>query len=84
MDKYTLSYFKLKRQFQAQGYKEVSTGQLREYVEQFLWRRQKPDTFKQQKEMILSVTPNQLFDYETLKIKKDNSLKWQDIDFGQL
>lgn len=84
MDRYSWTYFKLQRQFKKQGYKQVTRQQLREYVEQFLWKRHRPDTFVLQKDIILSVTPNQFFDYQTLLIKKQTAIGLDQIDLFHL
>lgn len=78
-------WFLLKaRQFHKMGYKEVSAKHIRLFCETFLWKRHKPETYKQLKQAIQHITPNQYFDYQTLLIQMDTITSVKDIDFSEL
>lgn len=84
MRKFYWTFFCLKRQFKKQGYANVTTNELREFVQSFLWKRHMPNTWKQQKESILSITPNLYFDYKAMMIQKQPTIPLSEIDFTKL
>lgn len=84
MDRLSVWFLLKAREFHKLGYKQVSAKNIREFCETFLWKRNKPIGYKNLKEAIQHITPNQYFDYQTLLIQMDPSTDFKTIDFSQL
>ena len=59
-------YFK-QSQFFDLGYTEVSSEDLWNYCLNFLWKHKRPDQYYLEVEDILSIQPNEYFNYASLK-----------------
>ncbi|MBS4762044.1 hypothetical protein KG089_04840 [Carnobacteriaceae bacterium zg-ZUI252] len=84
IDRLSIWFLLKAREFHKLGYTHVSAKQIRDYCERFLWKRNKPDTYKQLKSAIQHITPNQFFDYQTLLIQMNQDNDVSSIDFSQL
>lgn len=59
---------KLKCQFfQGLGYKSVNERELLNYVTEYRWKKKPPKSIVACRQDILSITPNEFFDYQQLK-----------------
>lgn len=72
------------REFHQKGYQHVYEQDICEYLEQFLWKRQRPIYYVEQVNVIVNMTPNQFFDYKTLQIQATPIQSLDDLDFSEL
>lgn len=77
-------FFLKAREFHKMGYKDVNAKNIREFCEDFLWKRHKPEQYKMLKNAIKHITPNQYFDYQTFLIQMNDTKDFTQIDFSQL
>lgn len=84
IDRLSVWFFLKAREFHKMGYKDVNPKNIREFCEDFLWKRHKPEQYKALKSAIQHITPNQYFDYQTLLIQMNDTKDFKQIDFSQL
>lgn len=72
----------IKDSFAKQGYQEVSTEDLWEYCENFLWKHKQPTRYFEKVRDIMAIEPNDYFTYASLKAQVYNvsSLDEMDLD----
>lgn len=72
----------IKDSFAKQGYNEVSTDDLWEYCQQFLWKHKRPERYFEEVRDIMAIEPNDYFTYASLKAQVYNvsSLDEMDLD----
>ena len=72
----------IKDSFAKQGYNEVSTDDLWEYCQQFLWKHKRPERYFGEVRDIMAIEPNDYFTYASLKAQVYNvsSLDEMDLD----
>lgn len=71
-------------EFQQAGYTSVESSDIAEYINDFLWKRYKPLYYVEQVDAIMQITPNQLFDFKSMKIQKQSINLLSELDFGDL
>lgn len=57
----------------ADGYQEVTEQDMWDFLVNFRWKRERPDSIQGMKEDIKNITPNDYFDYQQLKAVTKNS-----------
>ncbi|MDO5457207.1 MAG: post-transcriptional regulator [Atopococcus tabaci] len=75
---------KKKRDFTAQGYYNVSQEDIWNYFEYYSWKNDRPDHYFAAISDILSLTPNEYFNYATLKAQIHDVKDMNDYDLSKL
>lgn len=81
---YTFWLSKKKKDFTAQGYANVSREDIWNYFEHYSWKKEQPDHYFLAVSEILSLTPNEYFNYATLKAQIDDVKDINDYDLSKL
>lgn len=72
------------RQFNREGYQTVRAEDIATYFEAFGWKRQTPDTMKDKKQAVSTLTPNRYFDYEQIEATSFNVPELDEMDWDKL
>ncbi|KAA9302135.1 MULTISPECIES: post-transcriptional regulator [Aerococcus] len=72
------------KQFQEEGYSEISSQDVEAYFTTYAWKKEKPKRIRQKRQAVNALTANDYFDYAYLEASTLSVPKLDDMDISNL